>query len=62
MNRPAAALWLALAYAVFVVYGSLVPLEFRALPLDEAWSRFQHMPFLDLGLGSRADWVANGVL
>jgi VanZ family protein len=62
MNRPAAALWLALAYGLFVVYGSLVPLDFRALPLDEAWARFQHMPFLKLGLESRADWVANGVL
>lgn len=62
MNRPATTLWLALAYGVFVIYGSLVPLEFRALPLDEAWARFQHIPFLKLGLESRADWVANGVL
>ncbi len=62
MNRPATTLWLVLAYGVFVVYGSLVPLEFRALPLDEAWARFQHIPFLTLGLESRADWIANGVL
>jgi VanZ family protein len=62
MSRPATARWLALVYAVFVVYGSLVPLDFHALSLDEAWVRFQHTPFLNLGLGSRADWVANGVL
>jgi len=32
-------LWLAaLAYTAFVVYGSLVPLEFRAIPLGEAVS------------------------
>ena len=62
MNRSAAALWLFVAYGVFVVYGSLVPLEFRAMPLDVAWERFQHIPFLKLGIESRADWVANGVL
>ncbi len=62
MSGPATVRWLALVYGVFVVYGSLVPLDFRPLPLDEAWARFQHTPFLHLGLGSRADWVANGVL
>jgi VanZ family protein len=62
MKRSATALWLFLAWSVFVVYGSLVPLEFKALPLGVAWDRFQHIPFLKLGLESRADWVANGVL
>jgi hypothetical protein len=46
----------------FVVYGSLVPLEFRPLPPGEAWARFQQIPFLRLGVESRADWIANGVL
>lgn len=57
--------WLAVAalgYLLFVVYGSLVPLEFRALPLEEAMARFRAIPFLDLGIGSRADWVANLLL
>ncbi len=54
--------WLVAAYAAFVVYGSLVPLDYRALPLDEALSRFARIRFLDLGVASRADWVANGVL
>lgn len=53
---------LAVAYLIFVVYGSLVPLEYRALPLDEALSRFSSIPYLDLGIGSRADWVANLLL
>jgi VanZ family protein len=48
--------------AAFVVYGSLVPLEYRPLPPGEAWARFQQIPFLNLGVGSRADWIANGVL
>jgi hypothetical protein len=62
MKRPHTALWLFLGYGVFVVYGSLVPLEYRPLPFDQAWQKFQHIPFLHLGLDSRADWVANGVL
>ncbi len=51
-----------LLYAAFVVYGSLVPLDYRPLPMDQAWQRFAHAPFLVLGAGSRADWIANGVL
>lgn len=69
MNRNAqtsgtrSLLWLAaLAYTLFVVYGSLVPLKFRALPWDEAVARFAAIPFLNLGIGSRADWVANLLL
>lgn len=52
----------AVAYAAFVVYGSLVPLEYRALPWEDAVARFAAMPFLHLGIGSRADWVANLLL
>ncbi len=61
--KPAASIfpwWL--LYVCFVVYGSLVPLDFRPLPFAEAWEKFQHTPFLSLGAESRADWVANGVL
>jgi VanZ family protein len=52
----------AAAYLLFVVYGSLVPFEFRALPPDQAWRAFLDTPFLALGVASRADWVANGIL
>jgi VanZ family protein len=62
MRRPLVALWLFLVYGAFVVYGSLVPLDFQPMPLDAAWVRFQQIPYLELGVGSRADWVANGVL
>lgn len=68
MNRhPAGSsrtlLWLvALLYTAFVIYGSLVPLQFRALPWDEAVARFAAIPFLKLGIGSRADWMANLLL
>lgn len=59
-RRPPAAV--ALIYAAFVVYGSLVPLAWRARPLAEAWAAFLETPYLQLGMGSRADWVANILL
>lgn len=62
-GNPRSLLWLAaLIYTAFVIYGSLVPLELRALPWGEAVARFGAIPFLQLGIGSRADWVANLLL
>ena len=51
-----------LVYLVFVIYGSLVPLDFHYRPLAEAWQSFTNIPYLQLGVGSRADWVANILL
>lgn len=51
---------IALVWALFVAYGSLVPLEFR--PRADAWQAFMATPWLSLGVGSRADWVANILL
>ena len=51
-----------LLYLVFVVYGSLVPLEWRDVPFDQALARFSNIGYLQLGALSRADWVANIVL
>ena len=59
-SRLTLALWL--AWLTFVVYGSLVPLDYRPLPFEQALAAFRNIPFLQLGLESRADWVANGVL
>ena len=49
-------------WVLFVVYGSLVPLEFRHIALEQALARFENTPMLDIGLEGRADWIANGVL
>lgn len=49
-------------YTLFVIYGSLVPLEFAEMKLADAWAEFVQVPYLDLRIYSRADWVANGVL
>lgn len=53
---------LALAYALFVVYGSLVPLNFTPLPWAEAIERFRNLAQLQFTLGTRADWGANLLL
>jgi len=55
--------WLAtFGYLFFVVYGSLLPFDFNHLPLATAWAKFQAIPWLLLGVGNRADWVANLLL
>ena len=50
------------AYLAFVVYGSLVPLDYHPFPLGVAWRDFLATPYLRLGIASRADWVANILL
>ena len=62
MSRARLALAAWLAWTAFVVYGSLLPFDFRPLPLDRAWALFSQAPFLALGVESRADWIANAVL
>lgn len=52
----------AVVYSIFVIYGSLVPLDYQNVPWQQALNRFKQIPYLDLGLESRADWIANGVL
>ncbi len=54
--------WLALAYTAFVIYGSLVPLNFRPQPWTTAVATFRDIRYLALGIGSRADWVSNILL
>lgn len=51
-----------IGYLGFVLYGSLVPLKPRHIPLDQALAQFWSMPYLELGIDSRADWVANILL
>lgn len=53
---------LALGYGVLVVYGSLVPLDPAPLPPADAWARLSAIPFLSVGAGDRADWIANILL
>lgn len=55
-------LLLASLYVGFTVYGSLVPLRMQAVPWGEAWERFRQIPFWQLSLDSRSDWLANILL
>ncbi|MBA3506787.1 MAG: VanZ family protein, partial [Betaproteobacteria bacterium] len=52
----------ALAYTAFVIYGSLVPLDFHSRSWADAFSAFLDVRYLQLGMASRADWVANILL
>ena len=54
--------WIFTAYLLFVVYGSLLPFEYREYTLAQAIELFAGIGYLDLGVVSRADWMANIVL
>ena len=54
--------WIFTAYLLFVVYGSLLPFEYREYTLAQAIEQFAGIGYLDLGVVSRADWMANIVL
>ena len=53
---------LAIVYTLFVIYGSLVPLDFKYHAWQEALETFKNIRYLKLGIGSRADWVTNILL
>jgi len=61
-ERSPSITYAALAYLGFVIYGSLVPLDFHALPWNLALQHFSAIPWLAMDSISRADWVANLVL
>lgn len=54
--------WFAGLYALFIVYGSLLPFDYRPGSMDAAREAFANIPYLQLGVASRADWVANILL
>ena len=60
--RSSLPLFLWLGYVSFVVYAGLVPLEYRGLPLEEAWAEFQRIPFVELSIDRYADLISNGLL
>lgn len=54
--------WILWSYVAFVVYGSLVPLQYADRSLESAVAAFKNIPFLTLGIDSQADWFANLLL
>ena len=53
---------LTIAFTVIAIYGSLVPLVYEPKSFADALAKFRAVPFLDLNLEQRADWVANVLL
>lgn len=47
---------------LLVVYASIVPLEFRPLPWAESMERWLSIPWLELSVWERADWIANTLI
>lgn len=55
-------LYFSLAYSLLIIYGSLIPLDYHPKPFEQAWLSFSQIRYLNLGAGSRADWIANIIL
>lgn len=51
-----------LGYFLCIVYGSLVPLHYQHMPLEQAIDLFRQEATNRLHIGSRSDFVANAVL
>ena len=54
--------WITIAFILFVVYGSLVPLEARPLSWSDACTRYQEAMTRGVSFESRSDWLANILL
>jgi glycopeptide antibiotics resistance protein len=53
-------LWtVTLLYAATLIYLNLIPVDFNPLPPEEWRQRAMAMPWLNLGVAQRADWIAN---
>jgi glycopeptide antibiotics resistance protein len=53
---------LALFFLALAIYGSLVPFTYKPVPRDEAMLRWHNIPWLNLGIERRSDFVANILL
>ncbi len=53
---------LACLSAIFVIYGSLLPFEYRDAPSGYSFGNFSYIKWYNLEIYNRADWVANLIL
>jgi len=60
--RPRNWLMMTVAFVGFIVYGSLVPLEYKPVSFDEGLDRWRTAMAKVPEFGSRADWAANILL
>ena len=54
--------WLGIASTLLLVYASLVPLKYTPLPWPDTFDRWHSIQWLNLGVGNRADWIANALV
>lgn len=53
---------LGLLSTLMLIYGSLIPLQYRPLGWAETFERWRSIPWIQLGIYSRSDWIANGLV
>lgn len=47
---------------MLLIYASLVPLKYTPLSWEETQTRWRAIEWLSLGIGNRADWIANALV
>ncbi len=66
ISKPRTVRWIlavsALTSLLMLVYASIVPLEYAPMDREVAWTRFKNIPWLNLSIERRADWVANALV
>jgi len=62
VTRRGPLLVLAVLFAGFAVYGSLVPLRLRSIPVSDAVATFKSTPLVPFALASRTDLLTNVLL
>lgn len=56
-------LWLlGLGCTLLLIYASIVPLQYTPIPWEDSLTRWRSIPWIELGVYNRADWVANGLV
>jgi len=59
---PSVFLMLGIGATLMLVYASLVPLNYVPLTPKETYLRWKHIPWNDISLYSRSDWIANALV
>jgi len=54
--------WIMLAFVAFVIYGSLVPLTYKYVPIEQAFEKYANAFSQPVVVKNRADWLANILL
>lgn len=62
-RRRRGILWgVGFATLFLAIYGSFLPMRFQEITPQQVWQDFRDLPWLQLSVYRRADWVANGLI